>query len=250
VIAVGGEATPAPLWERLCALPGVQVHDLYGPTESAVDAYGWHSDAGGRRAAPLDNIRAHVLDELLRPVPVGVTGELYLAGEGLARGYLNRPGLTAERFTADPWGAPGSRMYRTGDLVRRRRDGSLEFLGRADGQVKLRGFRIEPGEIEALLARHPDVATAAVVVREDTPGVRRLVAYVLPAAGRVPDPAELRGHTAGALPAHMVPSAFVTVPALPRTCCARRSPPSSVCPRSASTTTSSRSAATRCSRCA
>ncbi|MFI0529115.1 amino acid adenylation domain-containing protein [Streptomyces scabiei] len=217
VIAVGGEATPAPLWERLCALPGVQVHDLYGPTESAVDAYGWHSDATGRWAAPLDNIRAHVLDELLRPVPAGVTGELYLAGEGLARGYLNRPGLTAERFTADPFGAPGSRMYRTGDLVRRRRDGSLEFLGRADGQVKLRGFRIEPGEIEALLARHPDVATAAVVVREDTPGVRRLVAYVLPAAGRTPDPAELRGHTAGALPAHMVPSAFVTVPALPRT---------------------------------
>uniref|UniRef100_UPI000ADC165B non-ribosomal peptide synthetase n=1 Tax=Streptomyces europaeiscabiei TaxID=146819 RepID=UPI000ADC165B len=184
VIAVGGEATPAPLWDRLCALPGTQVHDLYGPTESAVDAYGWHSDGAGRWAAPLDNIRAHVLDELLRPVPVGVTGELYLAGEGLARGYLNRPALTAERFTADPFGAPGTRMYRTGDLVRRRRDGSLEFLGRADGQVKLRGFRIEPGEIEALLADHPDVATAAVVVREDTPGVRRLVAYVLPAAGR------------------------------------------------------------------
>ncbi|WP_216587245.1 non-ribosomal peptide synthetase, partial [Streptomyces brasiliscabiei] len=217
VIAVGGEATPAPLWERLCALPGTQVHDLYGPTESAVDAYGWHSDTAGRWAAPLDNIRAHVLDELLRPVPVGVTGELYLAGEGLARGYLNRPGLTAERFTADPFGAPGTRMYRTGDLVRRRRDGSLEFQGRADGQVKLRGFRIELGEIEALLATHPDVATAAVVVREDTPGVRRLVAYVLPAAGRVPDPAELRGHTAGALPAHMVPTAFVTVAALPRT---------------------------------
>ncbi|MFD9134802.1 amino acid adenylation domain-containing protein [Streptomyces bottropensis] len=217
VIAVGGEATPAPLWERLCALPGTQVHDLYGPTESAVDAYGWHADSAGRWAAPLDNIRTHVLDELLRPVPVGVTGELYLAGEGLARGYLNRPGLTAERFTADPFGAPGTRMYRTGDLVRRRRDGSLEFLGRADGQVKLRGFRIELGEIEALLAGHPDVATAAVVVREDTPGVRRLVAYVLPAAGRVPDPAELRGHTGGALPAHMVPSAFVTVAALPRT---------------------------------
>ncbi|MDX3544048.1 amino acid adenylation domain-containing protein [Streptomyces europaeiscabiei] len=217
VIAVGGEATPAPLWERLCALPGTQVHDLYGPTESAVDAYGWHSDGAGRWAAPLDNIRAHVLDELLRPVPVGVTGELYLAGEGLARGYLNRPGLTAERFTADPFGAPGTRMYRTGDLVRRRRDGSLEFLGRADGQVKLRGFRIEPGEIEALLADHPDVATAAVVVREDTPGVHRLVAYVLPAAGRTPDPALLRGHTAGALPAHMVPTAFVTVAGLPRT---------------------------------
>nr|WP_206326547.1 non-ribosomal peptide synthetase [Streptomyces sp. N502] len=217
VIAVGGEATPAPLWERLCALPGVQVHDLYGPTECAVDAYGWHDDASGRWAAPLDNIRAHVLDRALRPVPVGVTGELYLAGEGLARGYLNRPGLTAERFTADPFGAPGSRMYRTGDLARRRRDGSLEFLGRADSQVKLRGFRIELGEIEALLAGHPDVATAAVVVREDTPGVRRLVAYVLPVGDRMPDPADLRARAAAALPSHMVPAAYVTVPALPRT---------------------------------
>ncbi|MEV6395234.1 amino acid adenylation domain-containing protein [Streptomyces sp. NPDC051907] len=217
VIVVGGEATPAPLWERLCALPGAEVHDLYGPTESAVDAYGWHSGASGRWAAPLDNIRAHVLDERLRPVPAGVAGELYLAGEGLARGYLNRPGLTAERFTADPFGAPGARMYRTGDLVRRRRDGSLEFLGRADGQVKLRGFRIELGEIEALLAAHPDVATAAVVVREDTPGARRLVAYVLPAGGRTPDPAQLRRHAAAALPAHMVPTAFVALAALPRT---------------------------------
>ncbi|MCX5173061.1 amino acid adenylation domain-containing protein [Streptomyces antibioticus] len=217
VIAVGGEATPAPLWERLCALPGVQVHDLYGPTESAVDAYGWHSDTAGRHAAPLDNIRAHVLDAALRPVPVGVTGELYLAGEGLARGYLGRPDLTAERFTADPYGPAGTRMYRTGDLVRRRRDGSLEFQGRADGQVKLRGFRIETGEIEAFLAGLPGVATAAVVVREDTPGVPRLVAYVLPAADRDPDPAELRARSAAALPAHMVPAAFVTVPALPRT---------------------------------
>ncbi|MFG3660988.1 amino acid adenylation domain-containing protein [Streptomyces sp. NPDC047706] len=217
VIAVGGEATPAALWERLCALPDVQVHDLYGPTECAVDAYGRHRDASGRWAAPLDNIRAHVLDATLRPVPVGVTGELYLAGEGLARGYLNRPGMTAERFTADPFGTPGSRMYRTGDLARRRRDGTLEFLGRADSQVKLRGFRIEPGEIETLLAGHPDVATAAVVVREDTPGVRRLVAYVLPAGDREPDPAQLRGHAAAALPAHMVPAAFVTVAALPRT---------------------------------
>ncbi|MFJ7071664.1 amino acid adenylation domain-containing protein [Streptomyces sp. NPDC098781] len=217
VITVGGEATPAALWERLCALPGVQVHDLYGPTESAVDAYGWHSDASGRWAAPLDNVRAHVLDAVLRPVPVGVAGELYLAGEGLARGYLNRPALTAERFTADPFGEPGSRMYRTGDLVRRRRDGSLEFLGRADSQVKLRGFRIELGEVEARLGGHPDVATAAVVVREDTPGVRRLVAYVLPAGDRAPDPAVLRAHAASALPSHMVPTAFVTVAGLPRT---------------------------------
>ncbi|MFD9975629.1 amino acid adenylation domain-containing protein [Streptomyces sp. NPDC059017] len=220
VIAVGGEATPAPLWERLCGLPGVRAHDLYGPTECAVDAYGRHGpgpDGSAAWAAPLDNVRAHVLDRALRPVPVGVAGELYLAGEGLARGYLNRPGLTAERFTADPFGPPGSRMYRTGDLVRRYGDGGLEFLGRADGQVKLRGFRIEPGEIESTLAGHPEVASAAVVVREDTPGVPRLVAYVLPAGDRVPDAAELRVRAASALPAHMVPAAFVAVPALPRT---------------------------------
>ncbi|MFI9612826.1 amino acid adenylation domain-containing protein [Streptomyces sp. NPDC052023] len=217
VIAVGGEAIPAALWERLCALADVSAHDLYGPTECAVDAYGRHHDASGAWAAPVGNIRAHLLDHALRPVPVGVTGEVYLAGEGLARGYLNRPGMTAERFTADPFGAPGSRMYRTGDLARRRRDGTLEFLGRADSQVKLRGFRIELGEIETLLAGHPDVATAAVVVREDTPGVRRLVAYVLPAGDREPDLTRLRGHAAAALPAHMVPAAFVTVAALPRT---------------------------------
>ncbi|MCZ7462168.1 non-ribosomal peptide synthetase [Streptomyces sp. WMMC940] len=220
VIAVGGEATPAPLWERLCGLPGVQAHDLYGPTECAVDAYGRHGpgpDGSAPWAAPLDNVRAHVLDRALRPLPIGVAGELYLAGVGLARGYLNRPGPTAERFTADPFGPPGSRMYRTGDLVRRRGDGALEFLGRADGQVKLRGFRIEPGEIESALAGHPEVASAAVVVREDTPGVPRLVAYVLPVGDRVPDAAELRLRAASALPAHMVPAAFVTVPALPRT---------------------------------
>ncbi|MEU0518088.1 non-ribosomal peptide synthase/polyketide synthase [Streptosporangium sp. NPDC006007] len=234
VIAVGGEATPAPLWERLCALPGTVVHDLYGPTECAVDAYGWHGGGPDRRpwAAPLANTRAHVLDTALRPVPAGVPGELYLAGEGLARGYLGRPGLTAERFVADPFGAPGSRMYRTGDLVRRRADGTLSFLGRADDQVKLRGFRIELGEIEAVLRAHPGVAQAAVAIREDTPGVRRLVAYLVPVSGQGPplpsgsgtaappgrgtDPAELRAHAASALPEHMVPTAFVWLPALPR----------------------------------
>ncbi|MFI1016710.1 amino acid adenylation domain-containing protein [Streptomyces sp. NPDC020965] len=217
VVAVGGEATPPALWERLCALPGVRAHDLYGPTECAVDAYGWHGGAGGTWAAPVANTRAHVLDARLRPVPVGVAGELYLSGAGLAMGYLRRPGLTAERFTADPFGPPGSRMYRTGDLVRRRRDGSLEFLGRADGQVKLRGFRIELGEIEALLTARPEVASAAVVVREDSPGAPRLVAYTVPAAGTAPDAAVLRAHVTAVLPAHMVPAAFLTVPSLPRT---------------------------------
>ncbi|MFE5140466.1 non-ribosomal peptide synthase/polyketide synthase [Streptomyces fagopyri] len=219
VVAVGGEATPAALWQRLSTLPGTAAHDLYGPTECAVDAYGWHSGGTGETAwaAPLDNIRAHVLDDRLRPTPVGVPGELYLAGEGLARGYLGRPALTAERFTADPYGTPGTRMYRTGDLARRRADGTLEFLGRADEQVKLRGFRIEPGEIESAVTTHPSVAAAAVVVREDTPGARRLVAYVVPAGPGTTDPAALRAHLAAGLPEHMLPAAFVPLDALPRT---------------------------------
>ncbi|MGW4446749.1 non-ribosomal peptide synthase/polyketide synthase [Streptomyces sp. NPDC004682] len=218
VLAVGGEATPPALWQRLTALPGTAVHDLYGPTECAVDAYGWHHTADGDSAAPLDNLRAHVLDPRLRPAPVGAPGELYLAGAGLARGYLRRPGLTAERFVADPFGEPGARMYRTGDLVRRRPDGTLVFLGRADDQVKLRGFRIELGEIEAVLTGHSGVSAAAVVVREDQPGVPRLVGYVVPVRDTAgPDPADLRAHAAARLPEHMVPAAFVTLDALPRT---------------------------------
>jgi acyl-coenzyme A synthetase/AMP-(fatty) acid ligase len=154
---------------------------------------------------PLDNVRAYVLDGRMRPVPTGVTGELYLAGAGLARGYLNRPGLTAERFVADPAGAPGSRMYRTGDLVRRLRDGTLEFAGRADEQVKLRGFRIEPGEIESALRAHPDVAEAVVAAQRDGSGNTRLVAYLVPGLGNAaPDGSALREFLAGTLPDYMV----------------------------------------------
>jgi len=216
VVVVGGEAVDEPLWRRLCAAE-VTAHDLYGPTETCVDAYGWHGRAdGARRPYRLRGVRTYVLDAGLAAVPAGVVGELYVAGTGVSRGYLNRPGPTAQRFVADPW-MPGHRMYRTGDLAAWTSDGVLRLVGRADGQVKLRGFRVELGEVEAGLAGHPDVAAAAAVVREDTPGVRRLVGYVVPAAGSRPDPEAVRAHLARLLPAPMVPAAVVVVAELGRT---------------------------------
>ncbi|BFV55962.1 non-ribosomal peptide synthetase [Kitasatospora sp. CMC57] len=195
--------------------------NMYGPTEFTVAATA--ADLGPEPSpgalppigGPVHNTRVYVLDRHLAPVPVGATGELYLAGAGLTRGYLNRPGLTAERFTANPYGTPGERMYRTGDLVRRRPDGQLAFAGRADQQVKIRGLRIELGEIEAQLARHPEVGQVALDVREDQPGSRRLVAYLT--AGHPLDPAELRAFAAEQLPDYMVPAAFVQLDALPLT---------------------------------
>ncbi|MFJ9691430.1 amino acid adenylation domain-containing protein [Kitasatospora sp. NPDC101183] len=214
-----GEACPAELVDRWAA--GRRVVNAFGPTESttiavlsAPLAVGAGTPPTGR---PVLDTRAYVLDSMLRPVPVGVRGELYLAGAGLARGYLGRADLTGERFVACPFGGPGERMYRTGDLVSRRADGQLEFVSRVDDQVNIGGFRVEPDEVRHVLAAHPLVAHAAVVVREDRPGHKQLVAYVVPADSSVLDATVLRAHMAQALPDHMVPSAFVGLDALPVT---------------------------------
>nr|WP_274538705.1 non-ribosomal peptide synthetase [Streptomyces sp. CB02056] len=218
IVDVGGEAVDEALWDVL-RRAGVTANNQYGPTECTV--YSTNAVIGEYErpviGRPIRNTRLYVLDDRLRVVPPGVPGELYIAGESLARGYLGRPGLTAERFVADPFGAAGERMYRTGDLVRWRADGALEYVGRADDQVKIRGFRIEPGEVAAVLMAHEAVAQAAVVVREDQPGEKRLVGYVVPVADRAADPEELQRFAAGRLPRHMLPSAVVVLADLPMT---------------------------------
>ncbi|MFD3419449.1 non-ribosomal peptide synthetase [Streptomyces decoyicus] len=219
-LIVGAEACPAELVDRWAA--GRRLINSYGPTEATVVA-SWTGPlavGGGTPSIgrPLPHARVHVLDAAMRPVPAGSSGELYVGGSGVARGYLGRPGLTAARFVADPHGTPGTRLYRTGDLARWTADGELEFLGRTDRQVKVRGFRIELGEIEAALTRHPRVAEAVVIVREDEPGRQRLVGYVTPGDPlRVPQPAELRAAVSRSLPVHMVPSAVVVLETFPLT---------------------------------
>ncbi|TGB14630.1 non-ribosomal peptide synthetase [Streptomyces sp. MZ04] len=215
-IATAGDVLTAELVSLWA--PGRRMFNAYGPTEATVDALATEVTAGpsvppiGR---PTVNNRAYVLDDELRPVPDGESGELFIAGAGLARGYRGQPGLTAERFLPCPFGGPGERMYRTGDVVRRRPDGNLEFLGRVDEQVKIRGFRIEPGEIETVLSRHAAVSASVVVARDDGPGGKRLVAYAVAAPGAAPDHAELRGHLAAELPDYLVPSAVVVLDAFP-----------------------------------
>lgn len=202
------------------ALP-FTVYNNYGPTESTV-VTSWTEIRGGTAQTPsigrpVDNTRVHVLDARLTPVPVGVPGELFVAGDSLARGYLDRPDLTADRFIPDPFAIePGGRMYRTGDLVRRSASGDLEFLGRLDDQVKIRGFRIELGEIESVLAQHDGVREAVVIAREGRAGNRRLVAYVI-GREQAATAAELTRHLKDRLPGYMVPSAIVSLDAFPLT---------------------------------
>ncbi|HEU0077947.1 MAG TPA: amino acid adenylation domain-containing protein, partial [Longimicrobiaceae bacterium] len=218
ILVLAGDVVPEATARRWSV--GRRLYNAYGPPEATV----WgtleecRSGGAGRPGIgrPIANVRAYVLDAAMQPVPVGVAGELYLGGAGVARGYLGRPALTAERFVPDPFGArAGARLYRTGDLGRWRADGTLEFLGRSDHQVKVRGYRIEPGEIEARLREHGGVREAVVLAREDAPGEKRLVAYYVAAE---PVEAEaLRSYLGERLPEYMIPAAYVRLEVLPLT---------------------------------
>ena len=222
-VSVGGDVVnPGALARVREKCPDTVIRHMYGPTETtlivtyAVLDAGWQPDRPAPLGRPRADMRVYLLDEALARVPAGTAGEMYLAGPGLARGYLNYPGLTAARFVPDPFGPAGERMYRTGDLARVGAGGDLEFLGRADEQIKIRGYRVELGEIETVIAGHPDVLDAAVTA-EGADGDRRLVAYVVPAEGADPGAGALRAHLTAVLPEWMVPAAVVPLDRLPLT---------------------------------
>ena len=221
-LVCGAEALPSALRQRALSTLHVEFCNLYGPTEATIDTVFWISPPQPDLRAvpigrPIANVRAYILDEKLTPTPIGVPGELYIGGEALTRGYLYRPDLTAERFIPDPFQS-GGRLYRTGDLARFWLSGEIEYLGRSDQQVKLRGFRIELGEIEAVLSQHPSVHRSVITLREDKPGDKRLVGYIVSTdEGAPPSVNELRRHLAAALPEYMIPATFVFISALPLT---------------------------------
>ncbi|MBE9229224.1 amino acid adenylation domain-containing protein, partial [Phormidium sp. LEGE 05292] len=239
-IFCGGEVLPVALQESLLSKLDVNLYNLYGPTEACIDSTFWNCQPQIYRQCvigrPISNTQVYILDEYCQPVPVGVPGELHLGGAGLGRGYLNRPELTNEKFIANPFdnsvgaglvenlgnkqtisGQNPPLLYKTGDLARYLPDGNIEYLGRIDNQVKVRGFRIELGEIEAILSQHPQVQAAAVIVREDIPGNKRIVAYIVVETEGKLTINELRSHTKAKLPDYMVPSAFVFLETLPLT---------------------------------
>jgi len=221
IIMPGGEAIDAATWQMLAAAPRTEFYNMYGPTECSVDStIGWVRQSPDQPTIgrPVSNARLYVLDRNLQPVPIGIPGELCIGGAGVGLGYLNRPNLTAEKFIPDPFSQePDARLYRTGDLVRYLPDGNVEFLGRMDNQVKVHGYRIELGEIDAVLSKHPDVKEAVTIVREDAPGEKRLVAYLLARENRSPNTSELRRYLKKTLPEYMVPIAYVILEAFPLT---------------------------------
>jgi amino acid adenylation domain-containing protein len=222
-VICSGEALPLDLELSFLGKMKAELHNLYGPTEAAIDVTSWvcqreEEAQGVPIGRPIANTQIYILDEEMQPVPVGVSGELYIGGAGVARGYVKRPELTAEKFVPNPFGREGGeRLYRTGDQGKWRGDGNIEFIGRIDDQVKIRGYRIELGEIEGVVSEHEDVEQAVVVAREEKTGEKRLVAYVVGRAGRRIESGELRRHVQKKLPEYMIPSAIVQMEELPLT---------------------------------
>lgn len=217
-VLIGGEAFPHALAKDLKSFLTGRLSNMYGPTETTIWSTTHDVDDPDNIpiGRPIANTEIYILDENRQPVPVGVTGDLFIGGQGVVRGYLNRPELSAERFIPNPFKSDGSRIYWTGDLAKYREDGVIEFLGRVDHQVKIRGYRIELGEIETALGAHPWLREAVVIVREDTPGDQRLVAYIV-AKQKAPSASELRDYLRRSLPEYMVPNDIVSLDRLPLT---------------------------------